>query len=376
MVDIIKKILEIDTKEPITDYMEQVAFSIQTYKVKNKSRFNFEPSSLEIRKLKERVPVLRNKPQPEQRSKEWHEFRNGREMNGRWVGGHLTASDTGTILGLNNYSNKEEVFAKKIGLPSFSWSLACEHGIKYEEITAKIYEEKNNVKIEEFGCIEDEDDVFIAASPDGITPSGDMIEIKNVASRKIDGIPKAVYYAQMQQQLHVCKLNRCIFIETEIREYNNFKEYCEDVIEDYENEAFSRNEQRKGVLIEITKKSDISYIYTKNLDIKTNCIKNWIDTEITKLGDLGEYDCVRPIYWHCNVYSCIHVYYDHKWWDDNFGKLKEFWDELERIRSSPQLIEELRNKKSKKKPKKKKKSLKLKIKKKFNSNLFEDSDSE
>ena len=62
-----------------------------------------------------------------------------------------------------------------------------------------------------FGCIRHPTINFLAASPDGIDEDGTMIEIKCVYSRKITGIPKKVYYDQMQLQMEVCNLNKCIF---------------------------------------------------------------------------------------------------------------------------------------------------------------------
>ena len=42
---------------------------------------------------------------------------------------------------------------------------------------------------------------YLAASPDGITPDGVMLEIKCPLSREIKGIPPIYYWQQMQQQL-------------------------------------------------------------------------------------------------------------------------------------------------------------------------------
>ena len=63
-----------------------------------------------------------------------------------------------------------------------------------------IYEHKYSTKIQDFGCIEHQTHPFLAASPDGIVTGknnfGRMIEIKNVVSRDINGIPKTDYYIQ------------------------------------------------------------------------------------------------------------------------------------------------------------------------------------
>jgi len=55
-----------------------------------------------------------------------------------------------------------------------------------------------------------------------------MIEVKNVVSRVITGIPKEDYYIQMQLQMEVCDLNECDFVETKFIEYDSYNDYIED----------------------------------------------------------------------------------------------------------------------------------------------------
>ena len=58
-----------------------------------------------------------------------------------------------------------------------------------------------------------------------------MLEIKCPKSRPITGIIPPVYFGQVQGQLEVCDLEYCDFLECELREYNNQKEFFEDVDE-------------------------------------------------------------------------------------------------------------------------------------------------
>ena len=55
-----------------------------------------------------------------------------------------------------------------------------------------------------------------------------MLEIKNVVSRKINGIPKKEYWIQMQLQMEVCNLNECDFLETQFKEYETEEEFILD----------------------------------------------------------------------------------------------------------------------------------------------------
>ena len=94
-----------------------------------------------------------------------------------------------------------------------------------------IYEQKYNTTVEDFGCIQHDHYDFVGASPDGINVDknsplfGRMLEIKNVVSRVINGIPKKEYWIQMQLQMEVCDLDYCDFLETKFVEYESENDY-------------------------------------------------------------------------------------------------------------------------------------------------------
>ena len=106
-------------------------------------------------------------------------------------------------------------------------------GQKYEPVSILYYESIYSTKVDEFGCSHSKYS-FIAASPDGIICDqssnlfGRMLEIKNVVSREITGIPKMEYWIQMQLQMEVCDLNECDFLETKFVEYSSQEEYLLD----------------------------------------------------------------------------------------------------------------------------------------------------
>ena len=122
-----------------------------------------------------------------------------------------------------------------------------------------MYEQIKNVKVHEFGCLPHPNYDYLAASPDGITDDGVMLEIKCPYSRQITGIPPIYYWYQMQLQLEVCNLNECDYLECNIKEYNNEEEFLRDNTVEY-----------KGVLIKVNDK----YEYYKG-DICN--YKQWLD---------------------------------------------------------------------------------------------------
>ena len=171
---------------------------------------------------------IENKPQPEQRTKEWYEFRQNL----------ITASNAWKALKSQATINQLIVEkCKQIDVSkydSINTSTPMHHGNKYEELSIMFYEKKYKTKIKDYGCIKHDKFDFIGASPDGINVDktslryGRMLEIKNPTSRELTGIPKEDYWIQMQLQMETCNLNECDFLETVFKEYESKDEFMED----------------------------------------------------------------------------------------------------------------------------------------------------
>ena len=95
---------------------------------------------------------------PAQRSKEWFAMRN--EV--------ASASDGGTVVGLNPYENVFDFIVKKVHGKPFQTSIDCYHGKKYEQVATMSYEYRMNVKVKEFGLCRHPKHRILGASPDGI----------------------------------------------------------------------------------------------------------------------------------------------------------------------------------------------------------------
>jgi putative phage-type endonuclease len=190
--------------------------------------------------MNKKVLKLFNLPQPPQRSKEWFIQRNRQ----------ITASEVASCLflkkevievfnetfpkailkenplkGANSYESLDEYIKKKCNVyysnnyEPFKDTIYTLHGKLYEPIAARFYSINKNTKINDFGLITHPKLPWLAASPDGITDDGVMLEIKCPLSRKIntDGIPFG-YWLQTQIQMEVCDLDECDFLECEISE--------------------------------------------------------------------------------------------------------------------------------------------------------------
>lgn len=301
-LDNIKKVL---LKKFPLENIETINNMIELYAYKR----SYETYTFEHFNDKEKVEFLSTIPQPEQRSEEWYLFREN----------HITASDAYKIFGTQSKKNeiiyskcnkkKKDISENVIQENPMTW------GVKYEPLTSLIYELKNNTKISEYGCIPHPTYLFLAASPDGIVTGnynyGRMIEIKNVFSRIINGIPKTEYYIQMQLQLEVCDLEECDFVETKFVEYENESSYIHD-----------KETKYKGVIVTFIKNNQFVYKY---MPFDCNDYEKWIDNTIYETTKDQSIIWCKNCYWKLDVYSCVLVKRNKKWFQHSIQEIEDIW---------------------------------------------------
>ncbi len=353
-------------ESPIHGLMEQFALGIGALKSRlRQGRFKFDLCARDRARCRSRAKELLCRPQAPQGTAAWFAHRRGAAGDdGVFKGGLLTASDTGTVLGLNEYACEEEVLLKKAGVDTFTWSPACEHGTKYEDITIAIYKARTGVEGNEYGCVDHDRISWLGASPDWITVHGTAVEIKNPFSRKPNGHPKAVYYAQIQQQLEVLDLEHCDFVETVIREYTSPTEYARDCPDDEPEAPWTRSGDEKGVLIEIetpllpsvvskdddgenaaaadgARRARMRYIYAP-LGLGPTAATEWVNNNLERIGPPPAGGNIYVRYWRCDLYSNVRVIRDRVWWKAQMPKLEAFWNRVEEVRRDPIKLEAAR----------------------------------
>jgi putative phage-type endonuclease len=163
---------------------------------------------------------LFTEPQPVQKTAEWYALR--QQL--------LTATAIASLFGSAAKCN-EVIYEKCLQTPEARRPLSLQDarhwGVKYEPVTRRIYECLNRTRVKEYGCLQHPEYSFVGASPDGINVCaksrkyGRLIEIKNVVSREITGVPLDDYWIQMQVQMEVCNIDLCDFVETRIREFES-----------------------------------------------------------------------------------------------------------------------------------------------------------
>lgn len=283
-----------------------------------------------IEKMRKKIEYLESVYQPEQRTDEWYQHRHGL----------ITASSVWKVFGSQSTQN-QIIYEKCSPIDTEKYNKVntespLHWGQKYEQLSKDLYEMLNCTKIQEFGCIKhpNPEYYFIGASPDGINvcPSshlyGRMLEIKNVVSREITGIPKEDYWIQMQIQMEVCRLPECDFLETKFVEYEDEDAFGADSNEknDETNWNYTLDGKRRGVIVYFIKGDKPFYQYAPLKITTKQEYDQWFEETIHTYDKIT---WIKNIYWRLEVYSCVLVLRDKEWFKKAVVKIKELWKIVE-----------------------------------------------
>lgn len=279
--------------------------------------------------INDQIEKLSTSTQLVQRTPEWYQFRHNL----------ITASNIWKAIGSEANQNSlilekcKPMITESYDTTSVNTDSPMHWGVKYEPLTIMLYEHRIRGKVGEFGCIQHPVYPFIGASPDGIVISEDssaygrMLEIKNVVSREITGVPKMDYWVQMQVQMEVCNLNECDFVETQFKEYDEIDE-----------ELFYKNKHKylyNGVILYFIK-SDFAdgkphYVYMPlNVHLDKDSIGQWIHDKKKEMNET--HILFKCIYWYCEAYSCVLVKRNRYWFEMALPKIQELWITVEKER--------------------------------------------
>ena len=273
----------------------------------------------------QKIIGLRETPQPVQRTPEWYKFRwNLITASNAWKAFESQSTINQLIYEkcqpIKKFDDNDEDVKMVNTNTSLHW------GQKFEPLSVLIYEHKYKTQVEDFGCIQHKTYKFIGASPDGIIVNkncdryGRMLEIKNVVSRDINGIPKKEYWVQMQLQMEVCDLDECDFLETKFTEYTDYNSYKNDT-----------TDKMKGIIIYFhTKDGKPFYVYKPLEEID---ITKWEDDTLSLYqSDKYNYTYMKFIYWKLDVFSCVLVLRNKDWFKNNIPQLEKVWKIIEQER--------------------------------------------
>jgi putative phage-type endonuclease len=268
-----------------------------------KIEFTFDDYKKRLTNIKiwiKQLNILNTIPIIVQCTKEWYEARKGL----------LTASDTHNAI----LKNKSLIKNKSLNIMNFIKGDALTWGKQFESIANNIYSiENDNIKINDFGLIRaidldpNTDIPFYGASPDGITSTGIMLEIKCPYSRKIkENYIKPDYMSQVQGQMAVCKLKECDFAEFEFQKITK-------------EEFLNIDSKYYGCFIINPSIPDKPEYYT---DLCNNPIDCYLNILLLNSNNLK-----KIIYWKLNKFNIQRINFDENKWNDYYKpKIKEFWE--------------------------------------------------
>jgi putative phage-type endonuclease len=279
--------------------------------------------NINVENMDKKIEIIKNKPQPTQKTTEWYEFRHN----------ILTASNIWKAL--KSESTKNQLIYEKCSplnvekYNTVNMDSTLHHGNKYEDVSIMFYEKMYNTKVEDFGCIQHDVYKFIGASPDGINVDktsplfGRMLEIKNIVNREINGNPKEEYWIQMQVQMETCNLNECDFLETRFYEYESEEDFEQDGTF-----TISNNDKLKGIMICFMIDGYPKYEYSP-LGLSREDHESWKETIMEKHNN---HTWLKNIYWRLEEYSCVLVLRNKDWFKKAVIQMKELWDIVEKER--------------------------------------------
>jgi hypothetical protein len=317
-----------DIDNDIYDIDDLLNMSIDTYFGMNdisREIHSNKVKSLNKEYVNKRLIELRNIPLPAQNTPEWFDY--------RW--NRLTASSAWKALSsdamVNSliYSKCKPIDRNKN--ESININSPTHHGHKFEPVSTILYEKRFDTTIEEFGCIPDPTSPILAASPDGVNVKEDsplygrLLEIKNPVSRIPTGSTKLDYWVQMQFQMHVIGLHVCDFLETCFKEYENETEFNEDG-----SFTKTRDGKDKGIIVCLNDGKKPIYLYPP-LGLSQKEFDEWYDK---MMDDTSGLTWIKNTYWYLDIYSCVTVKYNKKWFDIAVPYFTNVWNIIEKERIS------------------------------------------
>ena len=326
--------------EELVDFVEQVwevysdfcVIPMRSISYENLHSIRDEKININVDDITNKIQLLKNLPQPAQRTPAWYEFRNNL----------ISASSLSKVFGSDSQVNSLiyekccPIDPNSVDFSRTNLESAAHWGVKYEPITVMIYEDLFHTKVGEFGCIQHQKFGFIGASPDGInidpksTRYGRMLEIKNIYNRDITGIPKEEYWVQTQMQMEVCDLEYCDFMETRIKEYSSETDYYTDLS--------CGEHEYKGIVLHFietnSKSSTVNQPHYKYVPLHLDRTEqsDWIQ----KTRDSCKVDGLvlfRTLYWYLDEYSCVLVPRNRFWFEMALPKIKTVWDTIVKERT-------------------------------------------
>lgn len=245
---------------------------------------------------------------------------------------------------LSSYDSRNEYIINKCrtfyGENLFKDNIYTLHGKKYEEISCRLYRKLYNTDVIEFGLLPHTRLKYLAASPDGITPNGIMLEIKN--PNKMYHIPSPTYFCQMQLQMECADLDECDFLVCEVKELQSEQDYINKKIDESMYLDITNScKQYKGIVLNKINELDNSinkYIYPPDNLNTTDEFINWSNKTIDEYKT--ENVIITPNYYVITNWTVLRIKREKEWFNSVKHYFKETLGLIKTLQNDPQLFED------------------------------------
>jgi len=220
----------------------------------------------------------------------------------------------------NPFDSKQDWLDKKLGKRPFTGNVATRFGERFEPVSADYYRLQTNQILYECSILNslNPDTAFLAASPDGITENGVMLEIKSPYSRKyIKGFIPLRYYIQILLQLYVCGLQECDYLECFFKEYYDIVDFFHDK---------KKNPLMSGCIVEKIGQQSTAYSYYSPKTFDNEECNEFILKE-TQQSDV----MFKIIWWHLEQANQIRIPFDQSAFNDMLPSLKSTFEEYQQL---------------------------------------------
>ena len=233
----------------------------------------------------------------------------------------------------NHYAKPNELLLKKCNLgPPFKGNEHTYWGQKFEQIVTTVYSQLKQKDVLEFGLIFHPTVPFLAASPDGITTDGVMLEIKCPTSRPVGPVPPLHYFQQMLMQLECCGLDRCDFFDAHFVEYLNEEDWLADA-EKWVAENPEAKHHEFGIILcsehEDPESEVPHHTYAPPNVVTPQDFLRWKEKVESDQHDTE----FTPTYYKLNKYFITSVKASPEWFKRNYPVMDAMWKKIEYYRT-------------------------------------------
>lgn len=225
-----------------------------------------------------------------------------------------------------------------------SFMSAFDWGIRFEPVVKALYELRHLSTVAEVGRLRHPTLARCAASPDGIVHAGPragrLLEIKCPVTREPGPTVPDDYYAQIQQQLEVCDLEYCDYVEVKFR-----APYSTPATMAVQGPVA---EGMYGIIWRCDREDAAGVTTSRYIYEKPGSLPE----EPTETLAAGEVIMERVVY-EVITWNEITVRRNRDWWVAVLPKIEAFWSDVEMARKGNFIVPEARPKKAKVEPEEK-----------------------